>query len=234
MIHELSALYDPNFYFSSIFHSKSDLESNKMCFELSPKIRLIPDDKHRTGFNEFLNTFMTLPGVDKTLFTPKWFQHHYKMIVFKLYCYAKRAKVPSGVFLTPENIIAQLKYRYDREIDKVSRSAIRRCTEGDDVPCKRLVLEVVEVQKGIIVLSDGWYTIKTEIDEELKSKITQGSLRMGTKLVTTGAEIRNLENPCHPIEVSAIPLLLTDMSKKRMKCFPHLFIVTLSQKNLNL
>lgn len=173
-----------------------------MGFDVSPTIRLIPDKSYRTGFGEFLKTFMTLPGVDKSLFTPKWFQHHYKMIVFKLYRYTQRAKVPSSVFLTPENIIDQLKYRYDREIDKVRRSPIRRCVEGDDVPGKRLVLEVVNIQEGNITLSDGWYAIKAEIDEELRGKVTLGKIAIGKKVITTGAEIRNLENPCHPIDVS--------------------------------
>lgn len=173
-----------------------------MCFDLSNTLRLIPDERFQTGFGEFFNTFMTSPGVDKSMFSPKWFQHHYRMIVFKLYQYTKRAKVPSGLILTPENILDQLKYRYDREIDKVSRSPIRRCIEGDDVPCKRLVLEVVDVEASSVTLSDGWYFVKAEIDEELKSKIMQGRLRIGKKLITTGAELRSLENPCHPIDVS--------------------------------
>lgn len=50
--------------------------------------------------------------------------------------------------LTPSRIMAQLKYRYDREIDRSQRSAIRRILEKDDVASKRMFLcvsSIVEV-----------------------------------------------------------------------------------------
>ncbi|XP_063700587.1 breast cancer type 2 susceptibility protein homolog [Culicoides brevitarsis] len=181
--------------------SKSELESNKMYFSISPAIKIIPDEKFRIGFGEFFNTFMTLPGVNKKLISPKWFQHHYKMVVFKLFLYAKRAKVALGVFLTPQNIIEQIKFRYDLEIDKVVRSAIKRCIEGDDVPGKRLVLEVVDIQENVVTFSDGWYAIKTECDFELKKKIKEEKLWIGRRIITSGAEIKNLDAFCDPINM---------------------------------
>uniref|UniRef100_A0A336MN35 CSON003306 protein n=1 Tax=Culicoides sonorensis TaxID=179676 RepID=A0A336MN35_CULSO len=191
-----------NFKFNVLlFCGKSELESNQMCFKISSCISFIPDEKYRLGFLEFLNTFNTLPGVDNSLITPKWFQHHYKMVVFKLYRYSTKLKVPSGVFLTPENVLDQLKYRYDVEIDKVSRSPIRKIIEGDDIPCKRMVLEIVDIRENALVVSDGWYTINTEIDAEIKDKISNGVLSVGRKIITSGAELKNFENPCHPLNM---------------------------------
>jgi hypothetical protein len=47
--------------------------------------------------------------------------------------------------LTPSRVMAQLKYRYDREIDRSQRSAIRRIMEKDDVASKRMILCVSSV-----------------------------------------------------------------------------------------
>ena len=40
-----------------------------------------------------------------------------------------------------------LKYRYDREIDRSQRSAIRKILEKDDVPSKRIVLCIASIKE---------------------------------------------------------------------------------------
>lgn len=103
-------------------------------------------------------------------------------------------------------MLAQLKYRYEREIDKVQRSAIRRIVEKDDSAAKRLVLFVSRIlQHGFthsLELSDGWYSIRTSgLDVVLSKAISNGKITVGTKLIIQGAEIEGMEDGCSPLEV---------------------------------
>lgn len=47
--------------------------------------------------------------------------------------------------------MAQLKYRYDREIDRSQRPAVRRILEKDDVASKRMILCVSSIAQVIPV-----------------------------------------------------------------------------------
>lgn len=58
-------------------------------------------------------------------------------LIFFSFCYSQA--------LTLENIIARLKYRYDREIDRAERPVLRKITERDDVPQKTMILCVVNI-----------------------------------------------------------------------------------------
>lgn len=167
---------------------------------------LIPDEKYQAGLLEFRASFLHMPGVNGDLLTEKWIENCYRMVIYKLSRYAIRSRLASALFLTPENILEQMKYRYDREIDRTERSCLRRFTEGDDNPCKRIVLEVVRVVKHLdqppeMELSDGWYTIQAMLDEELVEQINKNNLVVGKKIITSGAELRNHHQQCHPLEV---------------------------------
>ena len=50
-----------------------------------------------------------------------------------------------GRCLTVEQLVRQLRYRYDRELDRCERPALRRITEGDDTAAKTLILCVAVV-----------------------------------------------------------------------------------------
>lgn len=103
-------------------------------------------------------------------------------------------------------MLAQLKFRYEKEIDKVQRSAIRRIVEKDDSAAKRMVLFVSRILKHGFVhsleLSDGWYGIRTSgLDVVLSKAISNGKITVGTKLVIQGAELVGIEEGCTPLEV---------------------------------
>lgn len=59
--------------------------------------------------------------------------------------------------LVPDRVMKELKYRYDREIDRAQRPALRKILEKDDVPSRRLVLCISSVKKVIFI----FYTSST-------------------------------------------------------------------------
>ncbi|VDN09150.1 unnamed protein product [Dibothriocephalus latus] len=90
-------------------------------------------------------------------------------------------------------LLLELKYRYDRELEAVERSALRKILETDDTPAKRMVLCVSHLQplqnamyRGR--LTDGWYHMDWLPDKVLAQLISRGKIRVGTKLVCAGAE----------------------------------------------
>ncbi|VDK41883.1 unnamed protein product [Taenia asiatica] len=91
-------------------------------------------------------------------------------------------------------LLLELKYRYDRELEAVERSPVRKIMEHDDTPAKRIVLCVSHLEslsnhryRGR--LTDGWYHVDWVPDCMLSRVIERGQIKVGTKLVTAGAEL---------------------------------------------
>ncbi|XP_072400013.1 uncharacterized protein [Diabrotica undecimpunctata] len=172
---------------------------------------VVPNINNLIGVAEIENAFKAMPGTDPRLIPKGWIKNHYKWIIWKLSSYERMFPDQFKGSLTVEHVIQQLKYRYDREIDKVERSALRKILERDDVPQKRMVLCVSGVKKvGFnsheLELTDGWYGIRTVIDEHLNQQIFAGKIKIGTKLVTCGAELMNCDG-CHPLDVTDLTFL---------------------------
>lgn len=67
-------------------------------------------------------------------------------VYFKLKLILKRINYVSYFrALTPDRVMCQLKYRYDREIDRSERSALKRILEKDDPSWKRMILCVSSI-----------------------------------------------------------------------------------------
>ncbi|EFA00407.2 breast cancer type 2 susceptibility protein homolog [Tribolium castaneum] len=161
---------------------------------------VVPNVDNFVGLSEIEVAFNTIPGVETKLIPNGWVQNHFRWIVWKLACYENF----NFDCLTVENIMQQLKYRYDREIDRAQRPALRKIYETDDTPQKRMVLCVANIfnlglNKFELELTDGWYSIRTLIDTPLCQQIANGKIQIGTKLVIFGAELLNCDG-CHPLE----------------------------------
>ncbi|XP_049786303.1 breast cancer type 2 susceptibility protein-like [Schistocerca cancellata] len=174
------------------------------------------------GVQEVERAFVTSPNVDRSLIPAGWIQNHYRWIVWKLAATERSfPHIFASRYLTPRVLLLQLKYRYDREIDRCQRSALRRIMEHDDAPGKRMVLCVADVIKHEeaqeengkdgnrqclkmcnyeLELTDGWYSIGCTVDMEMCHLIEAGRVAVGTKLVTHSAELVNCEQPCSPLE----------------------------------
>ncbi|KAJ8929670.1 hypothetical protein NQ314_017616 [Rhamnusium bicolor] len=108
---------------------------------------VIPNSKDIIGLSEIENAFNLMPGVESRLIPNGWLRNHYKWIIWKLASYERMFPIQLGGCLCVENVVQQLKYRYDREIDRAERSALRKIYEKDDAPQKRMILCVSDIKK---------------------------------------------------------------------------------------
>ena len=69
----------------------------------------------------------------------------------------------------------------------------------------------------IIELTDGWYPIKTVLDQPLSYLLTQKKIFVGLKLCTYGAEIIGSEQGCSPLEVCTIKSFILSLEIAQAK-----------------
>ncbi|NXH15784.1 BRCA2 protein, partial [Bucco capensis] len=198
---------------------------------------LIPTDEGKAGKKEFYRALCDTPGVDPKLITEAWVYNHYRWIVWKLA--AMEVSFPhefANRCLTPETVLLQLKYRYDLEVDRSKRSAIKKITERDDAAGKTLVLCVSRIislntvvspssssknvesknAAAIIEVTDGWYGIRALLDPPLKAFLHRRRLTIGQKIIAHGAELVGSPNGCSPLE--APDSLMLKISANSTRC----------------
>ncbi|CAL8086467.1 unnamed protein product [Calicophoron daubneyi] len=181
-----------------------------VVYETKEGFRFIPDDRGSVGKEELISCFLASRSISAQLVSRCWASHHYDQIVWKLgstaiqLCDFETEDWDSSVlpdeYFSPRHVLLRLQYRYDRELEAVERSALRRIVEHDDTAARRLILCVSEIEvskdKSIHArLSDGWYQIDWQLDAELTRLIRSGRIRVGSKLVTAGAELVEVGSP---------------------------------------
>ena len=126
------------------YFSSAVLSGSPACIGDGAMLKFSPGGQ--AGVLEFWEAFQDLSCVDEKLISYEWFVNHYRQLVWKLasmeVCYPHQF---GGRCLTPDWLMLQLKYRYDREIDRAERSALHKICENDDVPSRRMVLCVSQV-----------------------------------------------------------------------------------------
>ncbi|XP_051534410.1 breast cancer type 2 susceptibility protein isoform X2 [Myxocyprinus asiaticus] len=197
---------------------------------------LVPDCKCTVGKEEFFRALCDTPGVDPKLITDAWVFNHYRWIIWKR-ASMERAfpDVMGGLCLTPEQVLLQLKFRYDVEVDQSRRSALRRIIERDDTPAKTLVLCVcgiaytnqeksedrstdAKVESTVVWLTDGWYAIRGLLDPPLSAMLHKGCLRIGDKVMINGAELVGSQEACPPLEApESLMLKISANSTRRAR-----------------
>ncbi|XP_027069863.1 protein BREAST CANCER SUSCEPTIBILITY 2 homolog B [Coffea arabica] len=185
------------------------------------------------GAEEFYH-MLVQPEVSPYHVSKEWVKNHYKWIVWKLASYERcyPAKF-SGKLLSVSNVLEELKYRYDKEVNHGHRSAVKRILEGDAPPSSRMVLCISsvlsvcgtevgcqpiasrEVESGAaakIELTDGWYSIIALLDVLLSKKLAAGKLFIGQKLTIWGAGLCGWAGPVSPLEAPRTSTLLLHMN----------------------
>ncbi|KAF6200700.1 hypothetical protein GE061_005144 [Apolygus lucorum] len=186
-------------------------------------------DDNTAGLKETTTAFLTSPHVDPKLTPNGWIRNHYRWIVWKLACMERTFPEQfGGSCLTLENVLLQLKYRYDREIDKVQRSCFKKLLEGDEAP-KKMICCVAAIKKNNLdegdsllelELTDGWYSIWTVIDSEMVDLVKRDVVGIGTKLIIHSAELTNCEQGCDPLNVPGnVKFKISTNSVRRVKWF---------------
>ncbi|XP_034614544.1 breast cancer type 2 susceptibility protein isoform X2 [Trachemys scripta elegans] len=201
---------------------------------------LIPTDGGKAGKEEFYRALCDTPGVDPKLITEAWVYNHYRWIVWKLA--AMEISFPqefANRCLTPERVLLQLKYRYDLEIDKSQRSAIKKIVERDDIAAKTLILcvskiislnenmsdicsnkNLVESKKraAVIEVTDGWYGVRALLDPPLQALLHGRRLTVGQKIIVHGAELVGSQDACTPLETpDSLMLKISANSTRRAR-----------------
>lgn len=75
------------------------------------------DEENAFGAQEIETAFLAGPGVAPELVPSGWVVHHFGMLIWKLACYERTCgEKLAGSALNPDNVMFQLKYRYDREV----------------------------------------------------------------------------------------------------------------------
>ncbi|XP_066148459.1 uncharacterized protein [Euwallacea fornicatus] len=201
---ENNCLFEINPQNSHLVHFY-DCDNSKSHIVTQDGAIVVPNKDCRIGVSEIEHSFKSLDSVDSHLVPKGWFQNHYKWIIWKLASYERAFEDKFERCLCVENVMQQLKYRYDLEIDNAKRPILRRIFEKDDCSQRRMILCVSKVIKKVnnyeLELTDGWYPIRTVIDSPLCQQIAKGKIKIGTKLMIYGAELKNCEG-CYPLEAT--------------------------------
>ncbi|XP_023217345.1 breast cancer type 2 susceptibility protein homolog [Centruroides sculpturatus] len=127
-----------------------DLDTCNQCIDIkiADGMTIVLNKSNEIGIEEICKAFLDGPGVDPNLVNNDWIHNHYTWIVWKL---SAMEKAFPCIFLkkclTPENVLLQLKYRYDKEIDQNQRSALKKIMERDDTPVKTMILCIAEIKR---------------------------------------------------------------------------------------
>ncbi|WVF68272.1 hypothetical protein IAT40_003037 [Kwoniella sp. CBS 6097] len=141
----------------------------------------------------------TLRAEGCDLVTAKWVENHWIQVLWKI---AGQIQAKPDFFPAKwcwEEVISQLKYRYEREYGNAQRSILKRVQEHDSSPSLPMVLFVYaiefgqgeEAEKCFLELSDGWYRIRAIIDDCLTRAVKKGKIAVGKKLSVTGAKLES-------------------------------------------
>ncbi|GBP30962.1 Breast cancer type 2 susceptibility protein homolog [Eumeta japonica] len=108
------------------------------------------------------------------------------------------------------NVHIDLENIMNSEFDNTRNSLTGR--KIDMLELKRIFMHSPDINRRIIPegcssnanveleLTDGWYTIKATIDDLLKRMVSVGRIRIGTKIITQGAELVNCDQGVAPWE----------------------------------
>lgn len=163
-------------------------------------------------------------GAKAELLSRVWLHNHYRQVVWKLACYVRtwpeyfNSSTPEpSTWFCPAKVMDQLAYRYEREVNRAERPALRKIVEGDESAAKHMVLVIASMSKmeqtsdedsaaqknpWKILVSDGWYAIPAVLDPCLVSAVEGGKLKVGSKVHVCRAKLSGAESGVAILELA--------------------------------
>ncbi|KAL1455983.1 hypothetical protein WDU94_000742, partial [Cyamophila willieti] len=209
-------------------YKQENLERNTAGILAGDNVRIILNRTNTVGLPEVQAGFRTSPHVSCAKVSDQWVENHYSLIVWKLCCMERSyPDVFRGKLCTLDNLLFELKYRYDCEMENQT-SCLKKVVQCDDAPNKRMVLCVSRVFRHSaaignttrnttlntsrtpappaledfqLELTDGWYRIRAVVDDEMKALVARQRVKLGTKLIICNAEMYNNDQGCDPLQI---------------------------------
>ncbi|GAA5829427.1 hypothetical protein JCM11251_005045 [Rhodosporidiobolus azoricus] len=149
---------------------------------------------------------------ERDLVTFPWVKNHWSLILWKLASYVRSRPDLQEEWWTFGRVMEQLRYRYEREINLAQRSCIKRFQEQDSPASLPMVLCVSQIRWDepadsdsttvgdvplVIVgleLTDGWYRVRSNVDQTLRNACERGKIVVGSKIAIMGAKLESSKN----------------------------------------
>ncbi|KAK0549094.1 hypothetical protein OC846_004205 [Tilletia horrida] len=169
-----------------------------------------------------------MAAISEECLSLRWVQNHWGLVLWKLAAYVRHK--PERVFelWSWSEVMRQLRYRYEREVNHAARSALKRIQEHDASSSGPMVLVVRGIMDGAphwtqaiddgsnlndaarggsgesapytLELSDGWYRVRASVDKTLGRAIARGRLKQGHKLAIRGARLHSAQDGTHVLD----------------------------------
>ena len=117
------------------------------------------------GLNDFYRALISKEGISRDKISLVWVRNHFRWIVWKLASIERSFSdhfLPGG-YLSKGRVLDQLVTRYDNELVKGRRSALRKVLNRDEPPCRLIILcvsQIIPCTQGLkkykVELTDGW------------------------------------------------------------------------------
>ncbi|KRZ33075.1 Breast cancer type 2 susceptibility -like protein [Trichinella pseudospiralis] len=221
---------------ASEFYFTADYVNSEPNSEIIVADDVIVKVDHQGGISmdEIIRGFCRSSDVDNKLLNDDWIRNHLQWIVFKLAsleiqfpaCLAARC-------LNVDNVLLQLRYRYDRELEHAQRPLLRKVLNRDYPATAPMILRVVEFENMdeefaffqciTVELTDGWYGINAKLDVCLSDLAKRGRIQVGMKLFIINATLHGAEGGCEPLEAPCnVRLALTINGVRRARWWARL------------
>jgi hypothetical protein len=121
-------------------------------------------------------------------------------------------------YLTYDHVATQLYQRYEKELKGGNRSALRKVLNRDVAASSMMILCISQIErqskrkdeatKGpthsewMLELTDGWYSIGGIVDARLGAFVSNGKIKVGSKLLLCNAKLEGPEDGIDPLDTS--------------------------------